>query len=60
MAQARLTNAIPKHVERNASAAARRAARATFEGVAFESLTPIQKDAALKELLIRAGLIPES
>ena len=60
MAQARLTSDIAAHAQAKARVANARARAASFEGVAFESLTPIQKDTALKELLIRAGLIPES
>ena len=60
MAQAKLTSDIAAHVQAKARAANARTRAASFEGVAFESLTPVQKDAALKELLIRSGLIPES
>lgn len=60
MALAKLTKDIESHAQARTRAEAKRARAATFEGTPFESLTPIQRDAALKELLIRAGLIPES
>lgn len=60
MALAKLTRDVPSHIAARERSAARIARKKTFEGVPFESLTPVQKDAAIKELLIRAGLIPES
>lgn len=59
MAQAKLTRDIAAHIQAKSRVAAAHSRKATFTGVQFESLTPAQKDAALKELLIRAGWIPE-
>jgi hypothetical protein len=55
------TRDLPTHQARQATVASGRARVRGLAGVtSFESMTPAQKDVALKELLIRAKLIPES
>jgi hypothetical protein len=50
----------PQQSARDAKHSRRKVRTASVQGQTFEQLTPKQKDALLKELALRAGLIEDS